>query len=122
MDVLAKFSTPGILFLLTLASGLWLSNSGKPLNSIIFNIHKLIALGVVITIIIQMYNLLKITDVRFLILLLIVFSGLCVVALFATGALMSLGKMNYTVLLNIHRVAPVLAIISMAATIYLLAG
>ena len=122
MEILAKFSTPGILFLLTLVSGFWLSSAGKPLNSIIFNIHKLIALAVVITIIIQLYNLHKVTDVHTLILLLIVFSGLCVVALFATGALMSLEKMNYTVLLNIHRVAPVLAVISMGAAIYLFPG
>jgi len=122
MDILAKFSTPGILFLLTLVSGLWLSNKGKPLNSIIFNVHKLVALGVVVTIIIQLYNLIKITDIQSLILALIVVTGLCVVGLFATGALMSAEKMNYAALLTIHRAAPVVAIISMVGAIYLLAG
>ena len=122
MEILAKFSTPGILFLLTLVSGFWLSSAGKPLNNIIFTIHKLIALAVVITIIIQLYNLHKVTDVHTLILLLIVFTGLCVVTLFATGAFMSVGKMNYAVLLTIHRVAPVLAVISMGAAIYLFPG
>ena len=122
MDSLAKFSTPGILFLLTLVSGLWLSSSGKPYKSIIFNIHKLIALAVVVTVIIQLYNLFKITDVQSLIVLLIVLGGLCLAALFATGALMSLEKMNYAVLLTIHRVAPVLAVISMGTAVYLLAG
>ena len=122
MDILAKFSTPGILLLLTLVSGLWLSNSGKPLNNIIFTIHKLVALAVVVTSIIQMYKLLKGSDIQSLIWALIVFTGLCVVALFATGALMSLEKMNYTVLLTIHRVAPVLALFSMAGAIYLLGG
>ena len=122
MDILAKFSTPGILFLLTLVSGLWLSNKGKPLNSIIFNVHKLVALGVVVTIIIQLYNLIKITDIQSLILALIVVTGLCVVGLFATGALMSAEKMNYAALLTIHRAAPVVVIISMVGAIYLLAG
>ena len=122
MDILAKFSTPGILFLLTLVSGLWLSNAGKPLNNIIFTIHKLVALGVVVTTIIQLYNLIKITDIQSLILALIVVTGLCVVGLFATGALMSAEKMNYAALLTIHRAAPVVAIISMVGAIYLLAG
>src|SRR5271157_2139763 len=48
MDVASKFITPGILFLLTLAFGLWLSHSGKPLNTVFFTAHKLIALAAVI--------------------------------------------------------------------------
>jgi hypothetical protein len=38
----------GLLFLLTLASGVWVSHSGKPINVVIFTIHKLIALATVI--------------------------------------------------------------------------
>ena len=55
---------PGIVLLLTLASGIWLSNSGKPLNTAIFTLHKLIALGVVILTAIQFFNLLKNSEVQ----------------------------------------------------------
>ncbi len=32
MGIVTKFVVPGTVFLLTLASGLWLSRAGKPLN------------------------------------------------------------------------------------------
>ena len=107
---------------MTLASGVWLSHSGKPLNTVVFTIHKLIALGAVITTAIQIYKGLQSTEIQTLLITLIVFTGLCVLALFVTGALMSLGKLSYDVMLTIHKVAPLLLAISMALTIYLLAG
>lgn len=122
MDMLSKLITPGILFLLTLASGVWLSSAGKPLNNIIFTIHKLIALAVVVLTIIQMYKLFAITEIQLLFMALIIFTGLCVLALFATGALMSLANPAYNIWLTIHKVAPALAFISMSVMVYLLAG
>jgi hypothetical protein len=120
MDTLSKFITPGIIFLLTLASGVWLSNSGKPLNTIIFTIHKLIALGAVIAIAIQLYKILKSTDM--LIIALVIVAALCVIALFTTGALMSLGKLDYDFMLTIHRIALILMSIALAVTVYILTG
>ena len=59
MDPVARFVTPVIVFLLTLASGLWLSRSGKPLKTGIFTLHKLIALAAVVVTALQTYNALK---------------------------------------------------------------
>ena len=56
MDIAARFVTPGIVFLLTLASGLWFEPRGKPLNAAIFTVHKLIALGAVAATAIQADN------------------------------------------------------------------
>ena len=120
MDTVSKFITPGIVFLLTLVFGLWLSLSGNPYNGILFNIHKLIALGAVIATAIQIYNALKNAETQALLIALIVLTGLCVVALFVTGALMSMGKPAYDILLTTHKVAPFLAVMAIAATIYLL--
>ena len=122
MDAITKFITPGIIFLLTLVFGIWLSNSGKQYNGILFNIHKLIALGAVIAATMQIYKILNGMESQSLVIALVIFAALCVVALFATGAFMSLGKLNYEVILAIHRVSPVLAIITMSAIIYLLTG
>ncbi len=120
MDIAARFVTPGIVFLLTLASGLWLSRAGKPLNAAIFTVHKLIALGAVAATAIQAYNALKIVDVENIFITLLVLIGLCVVALFVTGALMSAEKPGYRSLLTIHRIAPLLAVVAGVAVIYLL--
>jgi len=120
MDAVARFVTPVIVFLLTLASGLWLSRSGKPLKTGIFTVHKLIALAAVVVTALQTYNALTILDVEPIIIALIVVIGLCVVALFATGALMSAEKPDYRSLLTIHRIAPLWAVITGVAVIYLL--
>lgn len=105
MDTLSKFTTPGIIFLLTLAFGVWLSLAGKPYNGILFNIHKLIALGAVILTAVQLFEVLKDTGIQVVPILLIVVAVACAIALFATGALMSQGKLNYEVMLTIHKLA-----------------
>lgn len=120
--MLSKFLTPGIIFLLTLASGLWLSRTGKPLNIVIFTVHKLIALATVIFTGMAIYNLIKNTQIQFLIAALIVVVALCVLALFVTGALMSRDKPLNDNLLTVHKVAPFLVVISIVVTLYISAG
>jgi len=65
---------------------------------------------------------LKDTGIQVVPILLVVIAVVCVIALFATGALMSMEKMSYRVALTIHRLAPVVAAIAMVMTVYLLAG
>jgi len=120
MNMVARFVVPGIVFLLTLASGLWLSRAGKPLNSAIFNVHKLIALAAVVLAALQVRNALQNVEAQFVLIALIALTGLAVVALFATGALMSMNKPAYGVLLTIHNVAPFVAVIAAGLAIYLL--
>jgi len=120
METVTKFITPGIIILLTLASGIWLRNSGKPLNTLIFTIHKLIALGAVVMTIIQFFGAIKNGESQSMVIALLILAGLCVMALFATGALMSIGKLSYDVLLGIHRGATILAAISTTLVVYLL--
>ena len=111
----------GLLFLLTLGSGVWLSHSGKPLNTVIFTIHKLIALATVITIAVSVYNLYHLADMRAsLVSAIIAASGLLFLALFVTGALLSLEKPASAAILRVHQVAPLLALASSSAAIYLL--
>jgi len=122
MDATARFIIPGIVFLLTFLSGVWLSRSGKPLHAAVFTVHKLIALGTVVATAIQTYHALKGGEIQTILSALIILIGLSVVALFATGALMSANKPAYNMLLFIHKVSVFLALIAGAATIYLLTG
>ncbi len=122
MDMLARFVLPGIALLLTLVFGFWLQNSGKPYNGILFNIHKLIALAAVVLTAAQLYNILNEIEPQALIIMMIIVAGLGVVGLFATGALMSIRKGANDLARIIHNIALVLVVITMAATIYLLAG
>ena len=122
MDPVFKFVTPVIVFLLTMASGVWLSRSGKPLNTAIFTVHKLIALGTVVATAIRTYNALKSAEPPAILIALIILIGLCAVALFVTGALMSANKPAYSMLLIIHKLSSFLALIVGVAAIYLLTG
>ena len=120
MDTLSKFTLPGILFLLTLIFGFWLSKAGKPYSGLLFNVHKLIALGTVVIAVVQFSKILQTADSLALLIVLLIVAALCIVALFASGALMSLGKLDYTLTLTIHRIAPVVLVITLGVAVYLL--
>ena len=113
-----NFILPGVLFLLTLAFGLWLSRAGKPYNGILFNIHKLIALGAVILTVLREMDVWKSGQMEDIVILLICAAGICILALFTSGALMSAKKGDYNFLLAIHKIAPVLLFLAMALAVY----
>jgi len=116
-----RVETCAVLFLLTLLSGVWLSHFGKPLNTAIFTLHKLIALATVVVIAVSVYNLYRIADIHaILVPAVVVATGLLFLALFVTGALLSLEKPASEAILRVHQVAPLLALGSSSAAIYLL--
>jgi chromate transport protein ChrA len=120
METLSKFTLPGILFALTLAFGFGLSHAGKPYNGLLFNAHKLIALGAVVLAVLRLASIPRPFDSFALIAGLLVIAAVCVIALFVSGALMSAGKLDYAVMLTIHRVAPGMLAICCALVLYLL--
>ncbi len=118
MDIISRFFTPILLIILTLVFGFWLSKVGKPYNGALFNIHKLIALGAVVFAVIQISKT-GVADSPLLVVAFVVI-GLCIVALFASGALMSIGKLDYTLTLTIHRVVVAVLVIAAGTETYLL--
>jgi hypothetical protein len=118
MDGLNKLILPGIILLLTLVSGVWLSRAGKPLNGLLFNIHKLIALAAVVLNAIQIAAIIKGTSPQAILIILMAASAVTVVVLFASGALMSIGKLGYNLLHTFHRVATLIFLLSLAGIIY----
>jgi hypothetical protein len=117
---LTKFTLPLILFILTAASGFWVSKTGKPYSTGIFTLHKLIGLAMVVLSVIAVVNLLKITPTPSLIVMLFILAGLSTIALFTSGSLMSALKSPGSIWLLIHRMAPFLLAGSTAAAILLL--
>jgi chromate transport protein ChrA len=120
--MLSKFVLPGIAFVLTLAFGFWVSHLGRPYNGLLFNVHKLIALGAVIATIVQLTKVLKNANALVLIIVLLVVAALCVIALFASGAFMSIGNVDYGLMLTVHRIAPVLLVTAMICIFITLKG
>lgn len=120
MSIIVKITITGLLYLFTILTGLWLSYSGKPLNTLLFNTHKLIALASVIFTVIVIHNLHKNVEIRIVTLTLIIATGLFILVLFISGALLSFEKPAYKIILTIHSITPILTVITTAATIYLL--
>ena len=120
MSIVSKIIGTELPFLLAIITGIWLSNSGKPLNATIFTIHKLIALGSVVFIAVVIRNLLKNAEINNVILTLIIVTGLSVLTLFISGALLSLGKPVNNIISTIHSVTPIPTVITTAVIIYLL--
>ena len=122
MRVEPRIVITGLLYVFTLASGVWVTSSGKPYNTAIFNIHKLIALAAVIATGVTVNYLRAGVDVRAPAIGAVVIAGLLALALFISGALLSIGKPDHIAILITHRVAPLLAVSSASAAIYLLAS
>ena len=120
MDTLSRFSLPAILLILTLAFGFWLSSAGKPYNGILFNLHKLIALGGVIYTGWQFLQWMKTADASLALTILLAVTALCVIALFASGGLLSAAKLDYALMLLIHRLGVGTLVLSLGSVLYLL--
>jgi hypothetical protein len=120
MTVITKIIITGILFLVTIASGIALSKTGRPLNPMIFNIHKLIAIAGVILTGMIIYNLQKKSAINFILISLIILSLIFTVALFASGGFLSFDKPAEVTVLRIHNISMLLTVICTAAAVYLL--
>ncbi|MFQ3632429.1 hypothetical protein [Roseiflexus sp.] len=122
METTSKFILPGALLLLTYAFGFWLSVLGNPYNGALFNIHKLVALGAVVLAVIQTYNLFKGANTQFVVIALAAVSVLCIITLFATSALMSIGNLPHAPLLTVHRIALAALPLATISMVYFLIG
>ena len=121
VPVESKVILSGLLLLLSIIFGIWLSQTGKPLNQFIFTIHKLLALASVIFAGIVIYNLHKNLDINAISIALIVIIIIFFIALFTTGVLLSFEKPMPASILLIHKIGSVLIAIMAIISIYLLA-
>ncbi len=118
-----------LLFLFALISGLSLSRnlghndpraSGKPLAGALPALHKLAALGTVITVAVTIRNLHRGIEFTGVELTAVIFTGLFFLLMFVTGSLLSLGKAANEAVQVFHETGAVLTFISTSGAIYLL--
>jgi hypothetical protein len=126
MNTLAStFASPKILysglgFVLIIVSGMLLSRFGRPLNSAIFTVHKLIAVGSIILFALGLINFFKDVDVRALYLATVAIAGLLILGLVVSGALLSFDKLAVPAVLRVHQLLPLLALAFSTISVYLL--
>jgi hypothetical protein len=69
---------------------------------------------------IQVVKLLRGMETQLLVIVLLIVAALCVIALFASGALMSARKLDYALMLTIHHVAPGALVLCCALALHFL--
>jgi hypothetical protein len=116
----ARLVGTGLLFVLIFLSGLWVSRSGKPYNTLPFTIHKLagLAAGVLLAVIVYQAHQaapLGAAQITAIAVTVLFFAGTVV-----AGALLSVDKPMPAVVLKLHQIIPVLTVLSTAGTLYLL--
>lgn len=110
---------PGVLFILVVGVGFWVSWLGKPYNGILFNIHKLGALAALVLSVLSIINFDLPEIHKNLIVGLLAAGALGVVALFATGAIMSIQEYQNLLLRRVHQAALVLVVIVASWMLYI---
>ena len=119
MDTTARAIIAGLFFLFIFLSGIWLSRTGRPLNVAISTVHKLISLAAGIFILVTIYQQNRVVPLSALEWIAIVVTGLCFLGTVASGGFLSSDKPAPVTLLRVHRIVPVLTLLSSAATLYL---
>jgi len=125
----SKIAVTGLLFLITLPSGVWLSRNlrlndprpyGKPLTGTDSAVHKLIALatGIIAGVTIRsLHRGIEFSSIEFTA---VIVAGLLFVLMVVSGSLLSLGKARNKGIVALHNVGSVLTLVATAGAIYLL--
>lgn len=118
-----------LFFVFVFLFGFWLSRSGKPYNSVIFNFHKLIGLAMGIFLIVTVYRIRQTGPFNPVQLLTMVTTVAIFIILVTAGGLLSieaagdLENASHSLLgaiAVIHKVLPYLAVLATTGTLYLL--
>jgi hypothetical protein len=121
--ITSQMTVAGVLFLFTLLSGVWLSHSGRPLHTVIFTIHKLIALASVIVFASSVNQLYRTVGPKQSVqLILMAASALFFLALFVSGAILSRAVPSTGASLKVHQLVTLLVLGSSTFMVSLLAN
>jgi hypothetical protein len=111
----------GVLFVVVFLFGFWLNRSGRPVNTIILAIHKLIALGTLIFIGVTIYQVNQVTPLSTAAIVATVMTGVLFVITIITGGLLSLDQ-PVTAVSIVHKIGPFLTVAGVIVIMYLLAN
>jgi len=120
MSIFQKLIGAGIAYIITICMGIFLSRIGKPYNTALFNVHKLVALAAVILTVLMFKDILKTIKPEIYIIILIIVAVIAIIVIFATGAFLSIGNTPYILIKTIHIVSQFIFIISVALSVYLI--
>jgi hypothetical protein len=107
-------------FVLIILSGIWLSHLGKPYNTGVFAVHKLVGVAVGVLLGVMVFQAHKATPLDVVQIAAIVITVLFFIGTVAAGGLLSIDLEVPAFVQKLHLFLPVLTALSTAATLYLL--
>ena len=119
MSITLRITGIGLLFLLMILSGIWLTKTGKPYNPVLFNVHKILSLAAVVLAGIQAYALFRQVDTGSLEATLLILAAALFLVLIVSGGLLKEDFRIHDLLRIVHRITPVLAIAITGVLFYL---
>jgi len=124
-----KLISTGLFFIFIFTSGYWLSRLGKPYQTWIFTLHKLIGLAAGVFLILTVSRIHKVSpltgiEMAFLAITILIFIGLVaaggLLSIEAEGGLSNASPSVLSVFGMVHKVFPYLAVAMTGITLYLL--
>ena len=109
-----------VCYIAIFISGYWLSKLGQPFNTIILNIHKLIALALFIFLIITICRINKISALSTLELTICIITGAFFLFTIISGGLVSINKPLPDIIKKVHHISPYLTVLCTAFCLYFL--
>jgi len=108
------------LFLVIFILGYVMNRSGKPYSVLLLTVHKLISLGILVYLIVTVVQVNKVAQLTGLEMAAVIAAVVFFVAAIATGGLVSVDKPMPEFVPWLHKIIPYLALVSSAASFYLL--
>ncbi|HSV84986.1 MAG TPA: hypothetical protein VLH85_00325 [Levilinea sp.] len=108
------------LFLLKIASGIWLRNKGRPIPIGLLNLHKFIALATIALLVMIVRRIYLMTGIEPLMLIILILATLFFLIAVISGGLLSLEKPAATPMKIVHKCMPVLTALAILLFFYLI--
>ncbi len=117
-----RIISAAILFILVIASGFWVTKLGRPLNTGVLTVHKLLALACLVLMIIIVRALVKGAALNPLIITSIALTFVFFAVMIATGGVLSFEKSAPEFVYLIHKTVPYLTLATGAVTVFFMSG
>lgn len=109
-----------LLVVFIILSGIALSRTGRPLNTLILTAHKLITVGTIVFLGVMAHRANQSTPLSAIELGLAVVTGLFFLAMIASGGMLSVEKPAPAVVLRLHQIVPFLTVLATGGTMVML--
>jgi len=114
-----RLAIDGLIFLIMILSGIWLSRKGKPYHKGIVALHKITALLAVVYTAILISHMLNGIQIPSVVWIAIIVTGILFILNLVSGALLTIEKPMPVSVLFIHRYTPILLIVLCLAALYM---